>query len=126
MRLVSDLRSHIQYKIIVPFLLLTLLVALAGSAVAFLLITGTAQDRLNNQLAEVARTASDNIVALESANLQFLREIAFAAPNPQTGAPAVAAAISNGDRKGLRQALDPYYRISTQRQGIRADRHDRV
>lgn len=122
MRLVSDLRSHIQYKIIVPFLLLTLLVALAGSAVAFLLITGTAQDRLNNQLAEVARTASDTIVALESANLQFLREIAFAGPNPQNGAPAVAAAISDGDRAGLGQALDPYYRISTQRQGIRADR----
>lgn len=122
MRLVSDLRSHIQYKIIVPFLLLTLLVALAGSAVAFLLITGTAQDRLNNQLAEVARTASDNIVGLESANLQFLREMAFAGANPQTGAPAVAAALSDGDRTGLEQALEPYYRVSTQRQGIRADR----
>ncbi|HEU5015774.1 MAG TPA: ATP-binding protein [Roseiflexaceae bacterium] len=122
MRLVNDLRSHIQYKIIVPFLLLTLLVALAGSTVAFLLITGTAQDRLNNQLAEVARTASDNIVALESANLQFLREMAFAGANTQTGAPAVAAALSNGDRAGLEQALEPYYRVSTQRQGIRADR----
>lgn len=122
MRLMSDLRSHIQYKIIVPFLLLTLLVALAGSAVAFFLITGTAQDRLNNQLAEVARTASDNIVALESANLQFLREMSFAGPNTQTGAPAVAAALRAGDRAGLEQALDPYYRVSTQRQGIRADR----
>ena len=33
MRFVHELRSHLQYKIILPFLLLTLLVALAGSAV---------------------------------------------------------------------------------------------
>ncbi len=37
------LRSRIQYKIVVPFLLLTLLVALAGSTAAFLFVTGNAQ-----------------------------------------------------------------------------------
>src|SRR6185312_16160458 len=87
MRFVHELRSHLQYKIILPFLLLTLLVALAGSAVSFLLITGSAQERLNNQLAQAARATSDALVNQERANLVFLREVAFAGPNNQTGAP---------------------------------------
>ena len=90
MGLVQELRSHLQYKIILPFLVLTLLVALAGSAVSFLFIAGTAQERLNNQLAQVARDASDRVVKQESDNLLFLREVAFAQPNPQANAPAVA------------------------------------
>ena len=122
MRFVQELRSHLQYKIILPFLVLTLLVALAGSAVSFLLITGSAQERLNNQLAQVARATSDALVNQESANLLFLREAAFAGANPQTGAPSVADALAAGNSAGLAQALDPYFRVSTQRVGVRADR----
>lgn len=60
--MLTQLRSRIQYKIILPFLMLTLLVALAGSAIALLLITANAQERLNNQLAQAARDAGDVIV----------------------------------------------------------------
>jgi signal transduction histidine kinase len=122
MRFVQELRSHLQYKIILPFLLLTLLVALAGSAVSFLLITGSAQDRLNNQLAQVARATSDALVNQERANLVFLREVAFAGPNERTGAPALADALAAGDVEGLSKALDPYFRAGAQRPGVRADR----
>ncbi|HEU4329264.1 MAG TPA: ATP-binding protein [Roseiflexaceae bacterium] len=122
MRLWTELRSHLQYKIILPFLMLTLLVALAGSAVAFLFITGTAQERLNNQLAQVARTAGDSIVGLENANLLFLREVAFAGQNTATGAPAVADALEGADAAGLEQAIQPYFDISLRRQSIRVDR----
>src|SRR5262245_60528534 len=122
MRLVQELRSHLQYKIILPFLLLTLLVALVGAAGAFLLITGSAQERLNNQLAQAARATSDTLVNQERANLVFLREIAFAGPNQQTGAPAVADALAAADRGGLGQALAPYFRAGTERPGLRADR----
>src|SRR2546423_1456651 len=122
MRLVEELRSHLQYKIILPFLLLSLLVALAGSAVSFLIITGSAQERLNNQLVQVARAASDTLVNQESANLLFLREAAFAGPNVQTGAPAVADALAADNTTGLTQALDPYFRVSVQRPGVRVDR----
>src|SRR5262249_36178685 len=122
MHFIQELRSHLQYKIILPFLLLSLLVALAGSAVSFLIITGSAQERLNNQLAQVARAASDTLVNQESANLLFLREAAFAGPNVQTGAPAVADALADGNTSGLGQALDPYFRVSVQRAGVRADR----
>src|SRR5262249_4634016 len=122
MRFVHELRSHLQYKIILPFLLLTLLVALAGSAVSFLLITGSAQERLNNQLAQVARATSDALVNQERANLVFLREVAFAGPNERTGAPAVADALAAGDVDGLSKALDPYFRAGAQRPGVRAGR----
>src|SRR5215210_2736828 len=122
MRLIRELRSHLQYKIIVPFLLLTLLVALAGSAVSFLLITSSAQERLNNQLAQVARATSDALVNQERANLAFLREIAFAGPNTQTGAPAIADALAAQNIAGLGQALDPYFRIAALRPGVRVDR----
>jgi signal transduction histidine kinase len=122
MRFVHELRSHLQYKIILPFLLLTLLVALAGSVVSFLLITGSAQERLNNQLAQVARATSDALVNQERANLVFLREVAFAGPNARTGAPAVADALVGRDSAGLARALDPYFRVGAQRPGVRADR----
>src|SRR5689334_18705616 len=122
MRFVQELRAHLHYKIILPFLVLALLVALAGSAVSFLLITGSAQERLNNQLAAAARATSDALVDQEEANLVFLREVAFAGPNAQTGAPAVAEALAGKDGDGLAQALDPYFRIGAQRAGVRADR----
>jgi signal transduction histidine kinase len=122
MRLIRELRSHLHYKIILPFLLLTLLVALAGSAVSFLLIVGTAQERLNNQLAQVARDLSDKLVQQESDNLVFLRELVFAQASPKTGAPAVADALGSRNTRGLESALDPYFRISLQRSGVRVDR----
>ncbi len=115
------LRSRIQYKIIVPFLLLTLLVALAGSTAAFLFVTGNAQERLNNQLAQTARVVADAIVRQENSNLTFLRELAFAGPNAETGAPAVADALADGDTVGLSRAVEPFVRIS-RRRGVRLDR----
>jgi signal transduction histidine kinase len=115
MNILPELNQRIQYKIILPYALLTLLVAIAGSAVALLFVTGSAQERLNNQLAQQARSASDIIVATEKANLSFLREIAFAGPNPYNNAPAVADALANREVAGLEQALEPYFEISADR-----------
>lgn len=119
--IVRLLRSRIQYKIILPFLVLTLLVALAGSATAFLFVTGNAQERLNNQMAQTARVVADAIVRQESSNLTFLRELVFAGPNADTGAPAVAEALAARDVAGLGAAVDPFVRVS-QRRGVRMDR----
>ena len=119
--IVRPLRSRVQYKIIIPFLLLTLLVALAGSTTAFLFVTGNAQERLNNQLAQTARVVADAIVRQESSNLTFLRELVFAGPNADTGAPAVADALAAGDVAGLGAAVEPFVRIS-QRRGVQLDR----
>ena len=83
MRLIRELSSHLQYKIILPFLILTMVVALLGSALAFFFISSTAQERLNNQLAQITRNINDKLSKQESDNLLFLREIAFAQANPQ-------------------------------------------
>jgi signal transduction histidine kinase/HAMP domain-containing protein len=122
MRLLRELRSRLQYKIIVPFLLLTLLVALAGSAVALTIVTSSLQARFDNQLAQVARGASDSVVRQEQANLQFLREVTFAPANPETGAQAVAAAVAARDLVGLSAALDPYFRSAVLRDDLQLDR----
>lgn len=122
MRLFRELRSHIQYKIIVPFLLLTLIVALIGAGAAFLFITNTAQERLNNQLAQAARSAADSVVARESGNLEFLREASFAQANLAVQAPAVPDAVAARDTAALERALEPYFQVGAQRQGVRLDR----
>lgn len=122
MRLLDELRSHLQYKIIVPFMLLTLLVALAGAAVAFLFITSTVQERLDNQLVQNARAIGDGLVNQEKANLAFLREMAFATANVETGAPAVADSLASSDRSGLERALAPFFQISAHRPGVKIDR----
>jgi signal transduction histidine kinase len=122
MRLIRELSSHLQYKIIVPFLILTMVVALLGSALAFFFISSNAQERLNNQLAQITRNINDKLSKQESDNLLFLREIAFAQANPQANAPAVADALAARDAAGLERALDPYYRISSQRASDRVDR----
>lgn len=114
----KPLQQRIQYKIIVPFLLLTFLVAVTGSASALLFVTGNAQERLNNQLAQVARAGNDTIVRIETANLAFLREVALAGANP-TGAPAIAEALATNNQ--IATALDPYFRVSLAR-NLRVDR----
>lgn len=120
--LLQELRSRLQYKIIIPFVLLALCVALAGSAIAFILVADSWQERFDNQLAQVTRIASDKLVAQERANLQFLQEIAFAPPNEQTGAPSVAEALANSDSAGLINALDPYFLVGMQRSSVQLDR----
>jgi signal transduction histidine kinase/HAMP domain-containing protein len=122
MRPFRELRSRLQYKIILPFLLLTLLVALAGAAVALTLVTDSLQNRFDNQLAQVARGASDSVVRQEEANLQFLRAVVFAPANPDSGAPAVADALGSADPDALQQALDPYFRDGVSRDDLGIDR----
>ena len=120
--LFQELYSRLQYKIILPFLLLAFCVAIAIATIAFSLVAGSWQERFDNQLAGVTRIASDELLNQERANLQFLHEVAFAAANPWTGAPAVAEALAAGDRAGIEAALDPYFRAGTLRANVNLDR----
>jgi signal transduction histidine kinase len=120
--LLKLINSQLRFKIIVPFVALTLLVAIAGSWVAFRLIADDYQVRFDNQLARVARAASDSLVDQEQANLTFLREVATAQENPLEGAPAVATAVESGDVDGLFAALDPYFRVGLSRTSVQLDR----
>jgi signal transduction histidine kinase/HAMP domain-containing protein len=117
-----EFHSKILYKIILPFLILTLLVGIAGSAVAILLAGGTEQERFNNRVAEVSRRLNDALVDQEIANLDFLNQIVFAPANPITGAPAVSEAIADGSVSELALALDPYFTIGMRSTRVQLDR----
>ncbi len=120
--LLRMLRSRLRYQIIGPFLLLTIIVAVVGTVVVFSQMTTSLQERFDNQMASVARTANDALVSQEQANLQFLREVAFAQRNVSTGAPGVAEAFATSNTQGLKDALDPYFRVSVNRSGVSLDR----
>jgi HD-GYP domain-containing protein (c-di-GMP phosphodiesterase class II) len=68
---------HIRWKIIAPYAVLTLLLAVAGTFVATRLVTGSLEDRFNNQLAEAARVTSDSVVRRERQHLEMVRSVAF-------------------------------------------------
>lgn len=121
-RLLGELNAQLKYKIIGPFLILTIVVAVVGSAVVFNLVARSLQERFDNQLAVVTRSANDALINQEQANLQFLREAAFAQANPSTGAPSLADALSDGDKAGAAAALDPFFRVGVSRNNVRLDR----
>lgn len=106
-RLWKGLNSQLRYQIIFPFLLLTFIVAVAGSLVVIYLLTQSLQQRFDTELANITRSASDAVIKQEQANLQFLRLAAFVPANSKTGAPSVADALAAGDADGLEQALKP-------------------
>lgn len=89
-RLLQFIQSHIRYKIIMPFLALTIFVMLAGAAIVLFLVAANAQDVLTNQLANNARIVSAALVEREQNHVNFLRQAAFAGGSVETGTPSVA------------------------------------
>ncbi len=117
-RLLDTLRSHIRYKIIVPYLALTLLVMLVGATIAIGLTAASFEERLQSQLAQIARSTSDSVVRTERNNLEFLRTVAYAPANGAT--PAVADAMS--DPNALASAIAPYYNVGVGNPNLNFDR----
>jgi PAS domain S-box-containing protein len=120
--LLQTIRSHIKYKIILPYLALMVLVMLAGSGIATLLIANSLQERFDNYLGQVARNFTGALAQLEQANITFLQEIAFAQENPEAGAPPIAQAMRDRDVNGLQRAMEPYFLASFSRPGLTLDR----
>ena len=85
--------SGIGPKIILPYLLLTLIVAAAGAFIVVNLVTSSLQERFNNQLLDAGRIVSESMVAQESERLAILRQIAFT--------DGVAQNLANLDEAGL-------------------------
>lgn len=75
--------SGIGTKIILPFFLLTLAVAGIGTYVVTNLVTGSLQERFNNQLLDAGRVVSDSMVFYEDTRLQTLRTVAGTVGIPQ-------------------------------------------
>jgi signal transduction histidine kinase len=67
----------IRLKVILPYLILTLVVAVIGVYVVTRLVASTLSERLTNQLLEAGRAVSDNFARQESAHIDQARTVAF-------------------------------------------------
>ncbi|KPV52193.1 hypothetical protein SE17_16950, partial [Kouleothrix aurantiaca] len=108
-RLLQFIQSHIRYKIIMPFLALTIFVMLAGAAIVLFLVAANAQDVLTNQLANNARIVSAALVEREQNHVNFLRQAAFAGGSVEAGTPSVADSLSGGNTDVVSRTLKVFY-----------------
>ncbi len=67
----------IRLKVILPYLLLTVVVSVIGVYVVTRLVAGSVQERLTNQLLEAGRAVSDNFARQEIRHVEYARIFAF-------------------------------------------------
>ncbi|HET7088651.1 MAG TPA: ATP-binding protein [Anaerolineae bacterium] len=91
--------SSLRAKLIVPYVVLTLLIAMVGTYVVTRLVTSSIRERFVNQLYETSRVAADGIVRRERTNLADLRLMAYTE--------GVHQAMSDRDAAGLQDHLWP-------------------
>lgn len=70
------LRS-IRTRIVLPYAVLTLVVAIAGTFIVTTLVQGSLEERLRTQLADAAGVASDRVALFENELLEQLRSLTF-------------------------------------------------
>jgi signal transduction histidine kinase len=73
----KGLSVSIRFKVILPYLLLTLIVAVTGAYVVTRLVSGSLSERLTNQLVEAGRVVSDTMARQEIKHLEAARIIAY-------------------------------------------------
>jgi len=67
----------IRYKVILPYMLLTLFVAVTGAYIVTRLVSSSLEERLSNQLLEAGRVVSDSMARQEIKHVEAARLIAF-------------------------------------------------
>lgn len=67
----------IRFKVILPYLLLTLIVAVTGAYVVTRLVSSSLSERLSNQLLEAGRVVSDTLARQEIKHLEAARIVAY-------------------------------------------------
>lgn len=87
----------LQGKLIVPYVLLTLILAAIGTYVITRLVTSSLRDRITNQLVQASRVAADVTVRRERTQLTQLRDLVFTIGVPE--------AIAAGDVAQLQSLL---------------------
>lgn len=92
-RSLSKLATSIGTKIILPYLLLTLVVAGIGAYILTNLVTSSMYERFNNQLLDAGRVVSESMVRYEEDRLTVLRSVA--------GTQGVPEGLAAGDRAVL-------------------------
>jgi signal transduction histidine kinase len=67
----------IRFKVILPYLILTIIVAMTGAYVVTRLVAGTLEERLSNQLVQAGRVISDEMVRQEIEHVEAARLVAY-------------------------------------------------
>lgn len=93
------MRHSIGTKIIIPYLLLTLVIASIGTFLLTTFITDTVNERLTNQLVDAGRVVSERMVNFEEDRLDTLRLVA--------GTLGVPESLSSGDTETLERLVLP-------------------
>lgn len=86
---------HIRWKIIAPYVVLSLILAAAGTYMVTRLVVGSLEERFNNQLAEAARVTADSFVRRERKHLEVVRGVAFTEGAAQAVADGNSLALSS-------------------------------
>jgi signal transduction histidine kinase len=85
---------NLQFRLIVPYFTLTVIIAMIGVFIITRLVTSSVKERFSNQLIEASRVAADAVVRQEKTHLEELRLVAFM--------DGVSDAIENDDQDYLR------------------------
>ena len=96
--MISDLKqtfASIGAKIILPYIVLTLIVVAIGAYIVTALVVGSTQERIENQLIVAGKAASEQIVQDEVERLRILQAIALGQ--------GIAEALADGNAEVLRQ-----------------------
>jgi signal transduction histidine kinase len=91
--------AGLQLKLILPYVLLTLLVAAVGTYIVTRLVSGSVRERFYNNLTNSSNAVSTGIVQREADHLDRLRRLAFIV--------GVAQALENSDSVVLQGLLTP-------------------
>ncbi len=92
--------TGLQGKLIIPYMLLTIVLAMGGVYIVTRLVTSSIRERFVNQLFEASRVAAEGIVRQEDQHLENLRTLAFTA--------GVQEAVAEGDADTLYTLLSPH------------------
>ncbi len=88
-------QRHIRVKIIAPYVILCVILAIVGAYLVTQLVAGSFQERFDNQLAEAGRVAADAVVRTEERQLEAARAMAFTQGVPEDASARDAAGLQN-------------------------------
>jgi signal transduction histidine kinase len=91
--------ASLRTELIVPYIILTLLIAMVGTFVVTRLVTSSIRERFVNQMVEASRVAADGVRRQEQKNLAALRLLIFTE--------GVAPALEQADAAALQKLLLP-------------------
>jgi signal transduction histidine kinase/HAMP domain-containing protein len=98
-RLITYFNSRIRFKIILPYALLTLMVAIIGVYLSTRLVASSLQERFTRQLIDSGSVVADSLARREQTHLSGVNAIAFTV--------GIDAALLEGDHNKLRSLVFP-------------------